>query len=618
MVGAWLLKGWVRALLGAVGFGAGGFVLSAGCLARQALPLAVGLIVSLPGLSAVAAALGAAAGYWFFWQRAGLQGMVLSAAGGLLGALLGGCAEAREQKFMIPAIAAFLTALTGLLFRLLFGEGTGPGFFAVGVILAFFSATVFSLALEKRGTAADWLAGLLLCLSLRQLAPNPWLDPGLMVGAWISVTGGLPGAVLAGVGLDLAGEGGMTAALALSWIMGLLPLEKRWLRFLFPGIAWGFLSLAAGEGGFWAVPALTIGGLAGFLTPPRPEIQPRRGQTGVAQVRLELGAQVFAAAGRLLAEASVPSIDEGAILRQACQRACGNCSARNVCRERDSLTLEHLHNPLEVDCRKQGRLLPELRRGRDQLRLLRADHRRRGEYRQAVLQQYRFLGVYLRELADDLPRRDRREAPAFRVEAGVRSLGREKANGDRCLAFPGVGCRYYIALCDGMGTGAGAAQAGVTAGKLLRGLLRAGFPARHALESLNSLMILGENPGAATVDLAEIHLDTGYATLYKWGAAQSVMLTESRGEKIGTATPPPGLGLDETCQAVEKLSLRRGEVLVLLSDGVDGEEITRQAGQGSQGPPGELAARLLKAGCGRRTDDATVAVIRLRPVTLAP
>ena len=64
---------------------------------------------------------------------------------------------------------------------------------------------------------------------------------------------------------------------------------------------------------------------------------------------------------------------------------------------------------------------------------------------------------------------------------------------------------------------------------------------------------------------------------------------------------------------VEKLSLRRGEMLILISDGVDGEEIPCLSDVSADGPPGVLAAKILEQCCGQGEDDATAAVLRLRP-----
>ncbi len=147
-------------------------------------------------------------------------------------------------------------------------------------------------------------------------------------------------------------------------------------------------------------------------------------------------------------------------------------------------------------------------------------------------------------------------------------------------------------------------------------MLTAGFPAAHALRTLNSILALRGSAGAVTVDLAELYLDTGHATLYKWGAAPSWLLRRGSAEKIGTATPPPGISVTESRETVEKLSLRRGEALVLLSDGVDGEGISRRSDLTPDMPPGELAAKILEHGRGKQMDDATAAVIRLRPTSL--
>ena len=76
--------------------------------------------------------------------------------------------------------------------------------------------------------------------------------------------------------------------------------------------------------------------------------------------------------------------------------------------------------------------------------------------------------------------------------------------------------------------------------------------------------------------------------------------------------------MTEGRETVERLSLRRGEVLVLLSDGVDGEAALAGAEQLEAMSPGELAAWALEGGCRGAEDDATAAVIRLTPANLAP
>lgn len=597
--------------------GGSGFLLSAASLGNYPQPMAMGLILAMSGWHAAVMSLGAMLGYWVFWGIAGLQGLVWSASGGLLALLLARHIP-EEQPLIFPAIAAFLTALTGLLFQLVLRDTVPVPVYFLRILLAAGAGLLFPVALRRRDAVTDWLVGGVAVLALAQASPAPYLGLGYLAAGALAVGSAFPAAVLGGLGLDLAQVTNipMTAVLCLAGVIRMIPFERKWMRCFAPGAACMVVMAICGIRDYTPLPGLVLGGGLGILMPPSPETARRRGETGLAQVRLELGAEVLGVTQQLFLETAPPPVDASAVLQKVRQRACGSCSARNSCPQQSSLDVSLLQNPLEAQCRKAGRLIPELRRGQEQLKLLKADSARQSEYRAAMVQQYQFLGDYLRGLADDLPRRGQRPRAWFRAEAAARSRSKELANGDRCLAFPGPECRYYVLLCDGMGTGLGAAQEGQSAGSLLRQMLTAGFPAAHALRTLNSILALRGSAGAVTVDLAELYLDTGHATLYKWGAVPSWLLRRGSAEKIGTATPPPGISVTESRETVEKLSLRRGEALVLLSDGVDGEGISRRSDLTPDMPPGELAAKILEYGRGKQMDDATAAVIRLRPASL--
>ncbi len=350
---------------------------------------------------------------------------------------------------------------------------------------------------------------------------------------------------------------------------------------------------------------------------PKQEAPRRRGAQGETQLRLELSGRMLGQIRSLLMETEDAPIDEEALLVRTRERACGGCPNRRACRMPGAIPRELLRRPMTENtslpfaCRKPGRMVLEIRRTQEQYRLLRADRTRRREYRAAVSQQYLFLSEYLLEQAARLPRQGRRGPIRFTPEVGTAARSREVTNGDRFRHFSGPGGTYFLLLCDGMGTGFGAAEEGNTALTLLEGMLTAGFPPEYALESLNSLLVLRGRAGAVTVDLAEVHLDTGAAVLRKWGAAPSLLIRSGKAEKIGTAGPPPGIRGADAGQSVERLSLSRGEILVLRSDGVDGEEVRRRALTGKAGPAGAMAARLLEAGAAGASDDATVAVLRL-------
>ena len=219
------------------------------------------------------------------------------------------------------------------------------------------------------------------------------------------------------------------------------------------------------------------------------------------------------------------------------------------------------------------------------------------------MQQYRFQAAFLRQLSDGLGKTAEPGKLRFQPEVAVCSVGKEAANGDRCVYFAGTAGRYYVVLCDGMGTGLGAAQEANAASEMLRKQLSAGFPAEYAL--------------AVTVDLAEIRLDTGAVNLYKWGAMPSYVVSRLGAEKIGTADAPPGLSVTEGRETVDRLSLRRGETLIMLSDGVGGEAVQGRGADWWREPAGEVAAAVLETVDDTAADDATAVVVRLRPLSSA-
>lgn len=610
-----MLEPRLRAAAAVAAYGGSGFLLSGAGLAGAPQPLAAGMICAGTGWRALVMGLGAMAGYLVFWGMAGRQGMVWAAATSLLALLLGKRQESQEQPLMLPAIAAFLTAVAGVVFPLVLREPLKPGLLVLRTAVTFGSGVLFTQAARQREAMTGWLLGAVAVLALARLQPFPWLGLGYVAAGLLGVWAPFPAAVLAGVGLDLSRvtQVPMTAVLSAAGLIRMIPFDKKWQHYASAGFACAGVMAAGGIWDFAPVPGLLLGGGLAALLPPHPGAARRRGETGVAQVRLELGASALGAVEQALGEAQPPPVDREAVLLRAWDRACGGCPDREGCRVRQTLTPDRLEEP---DCPGAALVRRELSLAKEQLRCLQRCRQRQEECRSAVRQQYRFLEEYLRQLADQLPRSHKTVKPRFRAEISCRSRGKEKANGDRCLGFPGPGCRYYLLLCDGMGTGLEAAREGASALGLLRQLLCAGFSPEQALRSVNSLLVLGDTAGAVTVDLAQIRLDTGQASVYKWGAAPSWVLRRTGYEKIGTATPPPGIGLEDVRETVEKLSLCRGEALILLSDGVDGEAALHRLSLTPDTPPGELAAKILENGCREAEDDATAAVIRLRPVSL--
>lgn len=602
-----------------------GFCLSAASLGNYMQPFALAILCAgLPGWLPAAYAIGAVVGYWAFWQTAGLQGILWVAAALPVGVLVARQQRLSKIDLLLPAFASLIVAASGVVFQSWRGEDTPIAMYLLRVGLAFGAVWLVQRVREKRDGAAMWIAVAVGVLSLAQIAPLTCMNLGILAGALLMLVLPLPAAALTGLALDLAQitPVPMTAVLCMGALLRLLPKLPRGAAMLIPAACYLAMMTLCGKLDLMPLPALIIGGLVGAVWPGgRPRVH-RRGETGFAQVRLEMVAGAMAQAEQLLQEQSEGPIDENALIAKAVDRACGSCPGRKGCKEAENaagmpaslLQLPQIHmDDLPVDCKKRTRLLQELRRSQDQLRILTADRQRQREYRSAVVQQYHFLAEYLQDLADQLPQRGAGKQPRFRPEVAVCSSGRENANGDRCLWFAGTQSRYYLLLCDGMGTGQAAAKEAKTAGSMLRRLLMAGYPAQYALRSVNSLCTLRGRAGAVTMDLAEFRLDTGKVSVYKWGGAPSWLLLPTGPEQIGVGGMPPGMSVTENRETVDHLTMRRGEMLILLSDGLDAAAALQNSAQLLQDAPGAVAVRLLEQGRGDGMDDATAAVIRLDP-----
>jgi len=602
-------------------------MISAASLARHCQPLAMGLLCAFTGWRAVALALGAGTGYLLLWGTAGYQGLLWLALALPVALILGRRQVVHESVYLMSAISALIVSASGLFFQIFLEDKTPVAVYLLRIFLGAASARLFYLVRDRQNPVADWLAEGVAVLALAQIAPFPGFSLGYVAAGVLAAGGALPAAALAGLALDVSQitTTPMTGVLCLSYLSRMIPGGRKWIPYAAPAAAYIVVMKLGGFTDFLPVLGLAAGGAAAVFLPPKPEFSHRRGETGAAQVRLELMAGVLSQTQKLLVESPGAPVDEEAVLARARERACGGCPCRKTCRERlETLPRGLLHRPmmdttsLPLSCKKPGRLILELRRGQEQLRAIKADRERQQEYRAALQQQYQFLSLFMQELSDQLPRRMQRRYPKFQAEIAMKAYSREVDNGDRCVWFEGTQCRFYVLLCDGMGTGLGASQEGQTAASLLRQMLTAGFPAEHALRSLNSLLALRGRAAAVTVDLAELRLDTGRATLYKWGAAPSLLLSDGIADKIGTAGPPPGLSVTDGREMVERLSLRRGEMLVLLSDGVDGERVRKGRALHTQLPPELLAAEILERGTDCTDDDATVVVIRLTAGALPP
>lgn len=616
----WAADPRIHALLQGGGYLLAGFFGSAASLGHRLQPIVLGLLCAQTGWPSILVALGSAVGYLLFWGSQGPVGVVWTALGLAASLLFRGRRIQQQTPLLMPAIAACIVAATGLLFQYYRLYHPPVAMYLLQIGMAAGAAGVFCAAAEHRDPVVEWLMWGLGVLCLAQVMPIRYLGLGYIAAGVLAAAAPFPAVALAGLALDLAQitSTPMTAVLCLAYFVRMIPKIHPILRHLGPGLVYIVVMSLCGVWDITPLPGIVLGAAGAALLPRQTGFAQRRGETGAAQVHLELASAVLQQMEAMVLDTQEVPIDEQALVARAAERACGSCPCRKTCKEQPAqISPAILHKPLgnggdlSPGCRKTGRLLQEMRRSQEQLRTIRADRDRQMEYRAAVGQQYRFLADYLQDLSDTLAHRNDPPKVWFQPEVAACSTSKNRENGDRCLWFAGVACRYYVLICDGMGTGPEAARDAQQIGSMLRRLLSSGYPAAYALRSINSLCALQGRAGMVTLDLAELRLDTGKATLYKWGAAPSYVVCRGEPIKIGTATPPPGLSVTDGRETVERLSLRRGETLVLLSDGAGGEESLRRVWMDAESTTGELAAKILQSSQAVSTDDATVAVVRL-------
>lgn len=617
----WALNPRIHMAARAAGYVLAGFFLSAASLGNVALPLALGLVAACDRWQALLAAVGGCLGYLTFWGQDAWGYMIWVGLGLVVTLVLGSLRVSRSVPLLLPAAMGLIVAGCGVVYQLAAGDQTPVLLYFLQVVMAVASAWLFARVLQGRNPVLDWLATGLGVLALAQIMPIPYFGLGYVAAGLVLGSGTFPAAALAGLALDLAQitPVPMTAVLTCSYLVRLLPRQSKWLCVLTPCTLYITVMGLCGRWDLYPLPGLFIGSVVGVLIPGPGRATYRRGETGVAQVRLEMVAGVLSQTEQLLLETPEVAVDEDALVARAADRACSGCAYRKSCKDTKRIALLSgvlLHKPLlhpeelPIICRKSGRFLAELHRSQEQLCSIRANRERQREYRAAVTQQYRFLAAYLQDLSDRLARKYQTLPACYTPQIYCCGNRPQWENGDRFLRFSGTLCRYYVVLCDGMGTGMGAVQEGKTASSILRRLLTAGYPAEHALQSLNSLCALRERAGAVTVDLLELELDTGKAVLYKWGAAPSYLVRRSGTEKLGTASPPPGLAVNEG-GGTEKFSLRRDEILLMVSDGIPAEEAMRCCTEAKNLPAQELADKILACAHTSGEDDATVIAVTL-------
>ena len=170
---------------------------------------------------------------------------------------------------------------------------------------------------------------------------------------------------------------------------------------------------------------------------------------------------------------------------------------------------------------------------------------------------------------------------------------------------------FYLAVSDGMGSGRRAAVDARIVLSDFRQLVQSGMDCKAAASMINSIMMTKSGEERfATLDVAKICTDTAAVTLYKYGAGPTFVRHGGEITVCQAATNPIGI-LPNAEPFVAELHLERGDLLFLLSDGLDDALFPYIRQQMRQGGDLQLLAHAVCAKAQRESggaprDDVTV------------
>ncbi len=162
------------------------------------------------------------------------------------------------------------------------------------------------------------------------------------------------------------------------------------------------------------------------------------------------------------------------------------------------------------------------------------------------------------------------ESARFQTLQGVAKIGKdcEQISGDTFLMTDLPGGKKGIAISDGMGSGEEACRESTMVVEMLEELLEAGFPAKTAIEIMNTALVIGrEDVRFSTIDVCLFDLYTGSCEFVKAGASTTFIKKKDKVEKISSTTLPIGVIKDMEIQSEER-ELESGDFVIMVTDGV--------------------------------------------------
>lgn len=162
------------------------------------------------------------------------------------------------------------------------------------------------------------------------------------------------------------------------------------------------------------------------------------------------------------------------------------------------------------------------------------------------------------------------EQPRYYTMQGIARVGKgcSEVSGDNFMMMELPDGRLGAALSDGMGAGLKACRESTLVIELLEELLAAGFPAKMAVQTINTTLVMGrEEIHYSTIDLSVFDLFTGSCEMLKAGASSTFIKYRDHVEHLCSTSLPIGV-LNTLNPDSTKRKLRDGDFVIMVTDGV--------------------------------------------------
>lgn len=163
-----------------------------------------------------------------------------------------------------------------------------------------------------------------------------------------------------------------------------------------------------------------------------------------------------------------------------------------------------------------------------------------------------------------------REGTSFYTMQGTARIGKgcSRISGDNFAMLEIGAGRQAVALSDGMGSGESACRESTMVIELLEELMGAGFPAKTAVQMINTMLVMGrEDIHYSTVDMTVFDLYTGECEIIKAGASSTFIRKKDCVEHLSSSSLPIGV-VNRIEIDSAKRRLEDGDFIIMVTDGV--------------------------------------------------